>query len=300
VEKQLYIRMKGRVLGPYDQEKLQMLARRGQLSRMHELSADATNWVRASSYPELFVGDDVPLDVASQQAASERRGAAKNDGQAPRAAGSRWWYRKDNSDVGPVDQATIQQMVAAGKLKPDDFVWTDGMPQWVSAQQVPGLLPNLAASQAQVGGGAPFMEPATGIGELPASLCRSALSSRPWVIFIAIVFFVYAGFVIVGGIFALIQGANHHLPPIVAWGLFALIFGLDYVTGGLLLLSYAGHVASLRFSPHPILLEKSYDALRTFWIFVSINLIIALAFVIFAAVWIIAIGGSIPWNVPGV
>ena len=58
MENQLYIRMRGRVLGPYDQEKLQSLARRGQLSRMHELSQDATNWVRASTYPELFVVED--------------------------------------------------------------------------------------------------------------------------------------------------------------------------------------------------------------------------------------------------
>ena len=56
MENQLYVRIRGRILGPYDQDKLQSLARRGQLSRLHEVSQDATNWVRASTYPELFVG----------------------------------------------------------------------------------------------------------------------------------------------------------------------------------------------------------------------------------------------------
>ena len=61
MENQLYVRIRGRVLGPYDQEKLQSLARRGQLSRLHELSTDATNWVRASAYPELFVSEEAAL-----------------------------------------------------------------------------------------------------------------------------------------------------------------------------------------------------------------------------------------------
>ncbi len=63
MENQLYIRVRGRVLGPYDEEKLQGLARRGQLSRMHELSQDGVNWVRATNYPELFVGEVAAIAV---------------------------------------------------------------------------------------------------------------------------------------------------------------------------------------------------------------------------------------------
>ena len=61
MDTQLYLRVRGRVLGPYDQEKLQSLVRRGQLSRMHEVSTDGANWVRASTYAELFVGAPVKL-----------------------------------------------------------------------------------------------------------------------------------------------------------------------------------------------------------------------------------------------
>ena len=70
MDTQLYIRVRGRVLGPYDQEKLQSLARRGQLSRMHEISEDATNWVHASAYPQLFVVDDHSAAVVAQAGAS--------------------------------------------------------------------------------------------------------------------------------------------------------------------------------------------------------------------------------------
>ena len=56
---QYYLRVRGRVQGPFDQEKLQNFSRRGQLSRLHEVSTDGINWARASTYPELFVGPPV-------------------------------------------------------------------------------------------------------------------------------------------------------------------------------------------------------------------------------------------------
>jgi len=64
MDTQLYLRVRGRVLGPYDQEKLQSLVRRGQLSRMHEVSTDGTHWVQAGTYPELFVAGALVPKVA--------------------------------------------------------------------------------------------------------------------------------------------------------------------------------------------------------------------------------------------
>ena len=70
MDTQLYLRVRGRVLGPYDEEKLKSLVRRGQLSRMHEVSTDGANWVRASTYAELFVGAPVKLVAPEMQVAA--------------------------------------------------------------------------------------------------------------------------------------------------------------------------------------------------------------------------------------
>ena len=70
MDSQLYLRVRGRVLGPYDQDKLQSLVRRGQLSRMHEVSTDGTHWVRASTYAELFAGSPVKLVIPEMAVAS--------------------------------------------------------------------------------------------------------------------------------------------------------------------------------------------------------------------------------------
>jgi hypothetical protein len=284
--------MRGRVLGPYDQEKLQSLAKRGQLSRMHELSADATNWVRASTYPELFVVEEL---IVSQPGPAEFHDGVQRQGQPPASSSRRWWYRKNGSEAGPVDETTLQQMLASANVNPDDLVWAEGMAQWVPARLAPGLSPVQNAPWLQEG----YRGPAGGTAEqkegLPASLCKAAINSRFWVIFIAVVSFVYAGLGILAGILALIQGGNHHLPPVVAWGLFALISAVDVAAGGLLLTTYSSRVASLKYSSHEIVLEKALDTLRTFWIYVSINLIVYLAFLVFIVVWAIAVGVAFPW-----
>src|SRR3954451_9326718 len=54
VEEQLFVRIRGHVQGPYELEKLRALVRRGQLSRMHEVSADGSVWKQAATFPELF------------------------------------------------------------------------------------------------------------------------------------------------------------------------------------------------------------------------------------------------------
>ena len=216
-------------LGPYDQEKLQSLAHRGQLSRMHELSPDATNWVRASTYPELFVMDDAGPTMVAPPGEGGRSTASVN-GHAPPPA-KRWWYRKNGTEAGPVDPATLQQMLAAGNLGPDDIVWTEGMVQWLPARQVSGLAPGPAGSPAQAAAGGPTAGATGGKDELPATLCNAARSSYAWVQFVAAVSFVYAGSSLVAAIFGMIHGASAHAAPVVAWGLFALIWGVDVAVG---------------------------------------------------------------------
>ena len=62
----LYTRIRGRVSGPYNVEKLRTLARRGQLSRLHELSINGVSWQPAADYPQLFLSSGVvaPVDVS--------------------------------------------------------------------------------------------------------------------------------------------------------------------------------------------------------------------------------------------
>src|ERR1700722_3366247 len=50
-----------------------------------------------------------------------------------------WFYSSKNKPMGPVSQAELKSLAAAGKLKASDLVWTDGMADWARADKVSGL-----------------------------------------------------------------------------------------------------------------------------------------------------------------
>ena len=111
--------------------------------------------------------------------------------------------------------------------------------------------------------------------------------------FVAVLLYINAALLFVAGIIGVISGANGHVAPVVAMGLFQVILSIDVAAGGFILSSYAGRIASLRYSSHPLVLEKAMDTLRGLWIYISINLIVILAFIVFFGVWLISIGGTL-------
>ena len=308
MDTQLYLRVRGRVLGPYDQEKLQSLVRRGQLSRMHEVSTDGAQWVRASTYSELFAGAPVklatpemqiPAPPPAQQPASDLSIPFAEDAvlqtpaspkTAPSAATGWGWYYKDlGAEHGPVDESVLRQKLVSGQLGSETLVWNDSMTQWTAASQTPGLIPLPAKNRGTHGG----RQRPQGSEDDMEGLYRAARASRPWALLLAITAFVYAGLCILLGFWVLVKGAEKGFPPLVAMGLFEIVSGVVAAAGGILLLSYASRLASLAYSHACKVLESAMDRLKTFWIFVSFVMIVSLAFIGFFAVWIFAIDASL-------
>jgi hypothetical protein len=59
-----------------------------------------------------------------------------------------WFYASQGQQAGPVDQATLQQMIGSGQVQPGDLVWRDGMASWQPASTVPELSAHGIAGQA--------------------------------------------------------------------------------------------------------------------------------------------------------
>ena len=55
-------------------------------------------------------------------------------------ANGEWYYASGGQQQGPVPLDTLRQMLAAGQVQPGDLVWTQGMPNWSPANNVPGLM----------------------------------------------------------------------------------------------------------------------------------------------------------------
>jgi hypothetical protein len=50
-----------------------------------------------------------------------------------------WYYTQEGLAQDPVTKAELQQLAGSGLLKPNDLVWTEGMPQWIRASVAGGL-----------------------------------------------------------------------------------------------------------------------------------------------------------------
>jgi hypothetical protein len=63
-----------------------------------------------------------------------------------------WYYAPDGRQLGPVNFVILQQFAASGQLRPTDLVWREGMPHWVQADTIHGLIPPAPAKPPQLPG----------------------------------------------------------------------------------------------------------------------------------------------------
>jgi hypothetical protein len=50
-----------------------------------------------------------------------------------------WYYSQNGAQTGPVTQEELTAMVASGRVRSDELVWTEGMANWLPAYSVPQL-----------------------------------------------------------------------------------------------------------------------------------------------------------------
>jgi len=330
VSDQYYLRVRGRVLGPYDQAKLQSLAQRGQLGRMHEVSTDGAVWSRASAFPEIFsakLPEGSALEVAgaatqpgeyalelepvvttataagqaAQQSIDAGPSAPQRDlspngmmnGPPPPRDSHSWHYMAGGRECGPVDFIQLQMLIGTGQLQSDDLVWAAGMPSWVPLNQVPGLQRASAGNRNEHSTSA-----ANGHSEdLPQTVARAALSGRGWAMFVAIMAYFYAGLQSIAGVGMLVTGIRMETAPLLFGGCFWLINALIFLAAGILLTMHVSRLGGLRYQNQAVLLERALDSLRGFWILLSIYAIVMTSFLLLFFLGMLSAGYS--WQSTG-
>ena len=66
-----------------------------------------------------------------------------------------WYYARGEQEKGPVTTVQIKALAGAGKLHRDDFVWKEGMENWVPAGEVSGIFAEKATTDADSKSGLP-------------------------------------------------------------------------------------------------------------------------------------------------
>jgi len=61
-------------------------------------------------------------------------------------ANRQWYTAIDGQQAGPYSDQRLGEMVAAGLVRADTYVWSAGMTDWVTASEIPGLIPRTRAA----------------------------------------------------------------------------------------------------------------------------------------------------------
>lgn len=125
-----FLRMQGRVTGPFTMEKLKALRIRGVFQPFHEVSTDKLNWTPASSISEIFsVVSPVQAAIPAHQDAESRPADLATPDVQP-------WYYLDarKEQIGPVDADAFPSLVLQAVVNKKTLVWSPGMPEWLEAR----------------------------------------------------------------------------------------------------------------------------------------------------------------------
>ncbi|SFJ02073.1 GYF domain-containing protein [Planctomicrobium piriforme] len=130
-----FVRINGKVLGPFELDQLRSLRDRGRLLPDHEISPDRRQWEPASRLTALF-----------EQAKATAGAGADSAGLPPfpdvaesDSPSTEWFYSQSGNQSGPISFKKLKKLARDGQLEPHDLVWHDGQTEWSPAGDHSGL-----------------------------------------------------------------------------------------------------------------------------------------------------------------
>ena len=121
-----YVRIGSRLRGPFSEDQLKLLRKRGDLSSVHQVSQDQKSWQAAG---ELFKQWESKLEVAP---------TAPTIAPAKPATGDDAWYFSSPSgeSIGPMSKQQLIQLTSVGQLTDRTVVYGPGLATWTAASKI--------------------------------------------------------------------------------------------------------------------------------------------------------------------
>jgi hypothetical protein len=286
----IYIRFKGRVLGPITNDKALEMVKRGQITKQHELSPDGSNWRLASEYEAFF-----PASIAKN---TSQAVATKAVEKAQAATNPKEWYSHfDDANQGPVDEVGLKDWIAAGKVTTKSMIWKTGMSEWMEAGTIRpewfSRLNHRSSSTAQASS-ANDQDTETSI----LSLAPIAVKPRGWILLIAICATILSSFGIIGSSLFFISAASapgagpiKALLVITTLAFFASWCGAFYLC--VLLFRIASAIQVLAFRSNQAEASQVFLAYNRFWKTLGILITTLLVMAFLLTFMFLALGASL-------
>ena len=129
---QIWVKERGRMLGPYSLQKLQELAAQNWLSKMHLVSENRIHWVFANHFRDGIAWHE----NATPKTADQNTPPIVEKKPVKPPPENQWWYAENRQPIGPLPLTRIRNLFGMGELTAKQLVWTPGMDDWKPAREI--------------------------------------------------------------------------------------------------------------------------------------------------------------------
>ena len=196
-----------------------------------------------------------------------------------------WFYWSNDKQFGPVSETELKTMAETGTLRPEDLIWKNSMREWLPAGRATdwkfGPAPT-SAVQDTASPPMPTLSYAARSNEplvLSPRILDLLRQTRPWVRFFAILLYIAAGIMAVGGLIMVVlvmTTSQKGAPGMVGIGLLYVVLAVVYYFPASYLNRFASRITYFVNMRRNIDLEEALDAQRFFWKFCGVLAIIIL------------------------
>lgn len=311
-DEKLYVRFRGRTVGPLTSQKVRDMVRRGQITRLHELSDDGRSWSRADEFRDFFASVRAeitknlgPLSTNAPHgsaAAMEPAVGSFLNTQPAAEPQVEWYAHVDDEHQGPMSLDVMREWKDSGRVQGNTLVWRTGLETWLPAKKaIPELFQS--APREPVRSATQEAEPSAETGQSSTGLAVLAVElnrRRRWASLFAAGLILISGLLIVGHLFTLLFAASEGSEtasriPAILGGILGILFAVTLLVAGVLLVRYCHQVKILASRQDDSSALEAAQRLSAFWSFVGIATV-GWLFVATATVLVVVAMGVSLWN----
>ena len=281
-----YVRFRGRVLGPFTAEKTAEMVRRGQVTRVHELSPDGLSWKKAEEFAEFFGKANVRAAAVATVQAESQSTVTETKTETPAPVANQWHVHCEGQEYGPIEESVLLDWIRQGRVRGDNMVWRQGMQDWETAETAqPNWFLTQSSSSSGKRGSQQTSLPVT--DELDSRWLFETTSKVAWLYFLSVAIIIVAALSCIGGGIFFIRGiaimreSRALGTNLLIGGLGTMLYAGMMLITGVLLLRYTNAVSTLRSLPTVDNAVTTAQRLSLFWFVTALFMILLIGFVAF-------------------
>lgn len=285
----LYVKIRGRTLGPFDEDKLLSMVQKGQLSRVHQVSTDKENWKKAGEFVELFASRAIPKEGGQQEKSTSAA-------PAPNPV-SEWYYGDGKNPIGPIPSTEIRNLLAADRINDTTLVWREGFQDWVPISSLEEFLAppqKVSVEIVQKRRQKKEIEDPESSGEdADGDQIRALQGSRGWMLLVATTLIVLGVLGVLSGCIWLVAGIKASASLLLLTGISSIVWGGLMIYGCTILFSISSKIYKLQFRRSEFLVWEILEDYRHLWVFLGIIAIVFIAWFLLAMFFTLAAGNEL-------